>query len=280
MPGRTRVFLMGMLDSVGVLEPSRDLFNWFRYLLSFRVRRDNADFIRRGAPDGLPIPTPRLMHLVSGYYRLESLYTNGRHGAECIRRILERNGVVLESLGSIYDFGCGCGRVVRFWAGLGRPKVYGTDYNPDLVAWCSENLKFGTFSVNGLEGPLDFPDGKFDFVYAISVFTHLPDELQRSWLDELVRVTAPGGHLYITVLGTRHRAKLTDAEWARFNAGEMIVQWAGYPGTNICRVFHSERYFRERLVGEGRGAAVEVVDFVAGGAEDADRQDVFLLRKR
>ena len=54
----------------------------------------------------------------------------------------------------------------------------------------------------------------------------------------------------------------------------MIVQWAGYPGTNICRVFHSEKYFREELAG-----GVTVVDFVPGGAEDADRQDVFLLRK-
>jgi SAM-dependent methyltransferase len=273
------MFLMGALDSLRLLEPARDLFNRIRYLLAFEVRRDNAAFLRRGAPDGLPIPTPRLMHLVSGNYRLEDLHTNGRHGAECIRRILHRNGVAMESLGSILDFGCGCGRVARFWAGLTKTRVCGTDYNPDLVAWCRDNLAFGEFSVNGLSGRLDYPDGRFDLVYSISVFTHLTEDLQRSWLDELIRVTAPGGHLYITVLGTQHRPKMSDAEWKRFTGGEMIVQWEGHPGTNICRVFHPEKYFRERLVREGRGAAVEVVEFAAGGAEDADRQDVFLLKK-
>jgi cyclopropane fatty-acyl-phospholipid synthase-like methyltransferase len=186
----------------------------------------------------------------------------------------------MESLGSILDFGCGCGRVARFWAGLANARVCGTDYNPALAGWCRDNLTFGEFTVNGLTGRLGYPDGRFDFVYAISVFTHLDAELQRVWLDELVRVTAPGGLLYVTVLGTQHRSKMSEREWARYSAGEMIVQWGGYRGTNICRVFHSERYFRERLVGEGLGTAVSVLDFVPGGAEDADRQDVFLLRKR
>jgi ubiquinone/menaquinone biosynthesis C-methylase UbiE len=180
----------------------------------------------------------------------------------------------MEQLGSMLDFGCGCGRVARCWAGLTRTKVCGTDYNADLVAWCAANLKFGEFGVNSLAGPLKYQDGRFDVVYAISVFTHLPLELQLSWIDELVRVTAPGGHLYITVLGTHHQSKMSAAEWEAFGRGEMIVQWDRYPGTNICRVFHSEKYFRENLA---RG--VTVVDFVPGGAEDADHQDVFLLRK-
>ncbi len=274
------MFLMGLLDRLRLLEPARDLFNRLRYLLSFSVRRDNAAYLLRGAPDGLPVPTPYLIHLIGGSYSIPDFIANGRHGADCIRRILEKNAVPMETLGSILDFGCGCGRVARFWAGLKKTKVFGTDYNPELVAWCRENLRFGKFGVNGLAGRLDHPDDSFDFVYAISVFTHLPQPMQKPWLDELLRVTAPGGHLYITVLGTQHRAKMSAAEWESFTRGGMIEQWEGYPGTNICRVFHSEKYFRERLVGEGRGAAgVRVVDFVPGGAEDADRQDAFLLRK-
>lgn len=269
---------MGALHALGLLEPARDTYNRLRYLFGFRVRRENADYLRAGPPDGLPVPPPHLIHLVGGSYSRKEFVENGRHGADCIRRILSRNGVAMESLGAILDFGCGCGRVARCWAVLKRTKVYGTDYNPKLVAWCREHLGFGEFSVNGLSGRLDFPDGKFDFVYAISVFTHLPEPLQARWLDELVRVTAPGGLLYITVLGTRHREKMSAVEWERFTAGGLIVQWASYPGTNICRVFHSEGYVREELLPR-LSRRVEVVEFSPGGAEDADHQDAFLLRK-
>ena len=62
------------------------------------------------------------------------------------------------------DFGCGCGRVMRWWKDLESTRLHGTDYNPYLVAWCRQNLPFAEFSVNGLEAGLDLPDGHFDLV--------------------------------------------------------------------------------------------------------------------
>src|SRR3546814_2338282 len=50
-----------------------------------------------------------------------------------------------------------------------------------------------------LTPPLAFADESFDLVYALSVFTHIPLELQRDWLDELRRVLVPGGYLLCTV---------------------------------------------------------------------------------
>jgi len=71
--------------------------------------------------------------------------------------------------------------------------VHGSDYNPRLVRWCRESLPFADFRVNGLQPPLPYADGELEFVYAISIFTHLTEALQDAWLQELARVLAPGG---------------------------------------------------------------------------------------
>jgi SAM-dependent methyltransferase len=41
----------------------------------------------------------------------------------------------------------------------------------------------------------------FDFIYAISVFTHIDEEMQNAWIQELHRVLKPKGILLISVLG-------------------------------------------------------------------------------
>ena len=45
---------------------------------------------------------------------------------------------------------------------------------------------------------LPFEDGKFSFIYALSVFTHIED-LQDLWLMEMQRILKPGGCAVFTV---------------------------------------------------------------------------------
>ncbi len=75
-------------------------------------------------------------------------------------------------------------RVARHWAAVPGPEVHGCDYNPELVEWCASNLCSlrGDFR-NELAPPLPYVSGSFDLIYALSVFTHLDDALQRAWLD-------------------------------------------------------------------------------------------------
>jgi ubiquinone/menaquinone biosynthesis C-methylase UbiE len=44
-------------------------------------------------------------------------------------------------------------------------------------------------------------DGTFDLIYAISVFTHLDEDLQHVWLGELQRVARPGAVCIFSVQG-------------------------------------------------------------------------------
>jgi SAM-dependent methyltransferase len=242
------------------------------YLLKFRFR--NARFKKQGLlPDGLPTPPPQLIFLVTAHYDKECFYERGAQGAECIKNILKKNGLGINSFGSILDFGCGCGRVLRHWKTLSGPKIYGSDYNPSLVTWCQKSLSFAEVKQNKPHAKLDYENDKFDFIYVISVFTHLSENLQNFWIDELTRVLKPGGYLLITVHGTTHLNQLSPEERRKFESGQLVVWGPEFLGTNLCGTFHSEAYVRKWL-----RQKLTVVDFVPGGAKDAD-QDQYLLQK-
>jgi len=125
-----------------------------------------------------------------------------------------------------------------------------------------------------LEPPTEFPDDTFDFIYGISVLTHLPEMLQFAWMNELSRVLKPGGLLYITTHGEYYMRRLNEQETRLFLSGELIVKLAAYPGTNFCTTFHPESYVRHKLASQ-----FVVVDFAPQGAEGSPQQDAYLLKK-
>jgi len=149
--------------------------------------------MRNEVEGGPPIPPPEEIHLVTGAKDTTWFIESGRAHVRIFRELLEKNGLDIESFDSLLDFGCGCGRMVRHWNTLEDTEVHGTDYNPRLVSWCEENLDFASFEVNELEGRLGYEDGKFDFVYALSVFTHLTEAQCFHWIKELSRALRPGG---------------------------------------------------------------------------------------
>lgn len=252
---------------------AQDIYNRCRYLIDFNIQSRNARFKNQGLPDGLPAPLPQLIYLVTGQYDIESFYQNGVQGSESIKSILENNGLEINAFESILDFGCGCGRIMRHWKTLSGPKLYGSDYNPLLVNWCKKSLTFAEFKLNISCSMLDYNDDKFDFIYVISVFTHLDEQLQRFWIRELSRILNPGGYLYITVHGTTRLHQLTPRQRQAFESGQIVVVNEKDSGTNRCGTYHPEQYVRQKLCKD-----LTVVDFVPGGAKDAN-QDAFLLQK-
>ncbi len=237
-----------VLDRLQLGASARNGLNYLKYISSPKLLRRNARFRRNGAPDGLPVQTPGQAYLICGQYDLEAMYYNGRKGAEWIIDLLEKNGLDMDGFNDILDFGCGCGRVLRFWKNLTHTRVYGTDYNPSLIKWCENNLPFARVSVNGACSRTDYSDNFFDLVYAISVFTHLSMEMQSFWLDELIRITKPGGYIILTVHGVSRTSALSEEQLKQFRNGELVVRGEKYFGTNICGAYHP-RHYLERLAG-------------------------------
>lgn len=260
------------LDKFQLGASARNINNFLKYITNLKLLQRNSRFRRNGAPDGLPVQTPGLAYLVCGQYDLEAMYHNGRKGAEWITALPERNELRMDDFNKVLDFGCGCGRVMRFWKDLTNVKVYGTDYNPSLIKWCTDNLPFTSVSVNNASSRTGYTDNFFDLVYAISVFTHLSGEMQSYWLGELIRITKPGGFIIITVHGESRTSVLTEEQQKRFRDGTLVVRGERYFGTNICGAYHPRHYI-EKLSG---GSIIEI-DYLKRGATDAD-QDVYLFQ--
>ena len=227
--------------------------------------------LRPGKPaqvDGPPLPPRRLMVRVAGTADAEWFLRSGRAAYDAIT-----SHVPLEGDESILDFGCGCGRVTRYWADFSG-SVAGSDVSRKAIDWCRENLGFASFLHNGLAPGLETDDDSFDLIYALSVFTHLTDGLQLAWRDELHRVLRPGGRLLITTHGRSYLSRLDTSEREQFERGELVVRWADIPGTNLCSAYHPERYLRETFA---RGFTF--VELAPEGARGNPTQDLVLLRK-
>jgi SAM-dependent methyltransferase len=235
-----------------------------------------ALIVRKAA--GQPLPPVKKIYAVIGAGPPGSAAFRyafvGQQTYDMILAVLLANDVTVD--GDVLDFGCGSGRVIRWWRDHGTGAVVGSDYNPHLVEWCRTHLRGFEFAVNGVDPPLDHPDGRFALVYAMSVFTHLDEPRQRSWLAELRRVTAPDGHLVVTTHGTRFWNALTPDERSRFAGGETVIHMAdSRVGSNIYSTFQSGENFRA-LVDE---AGLKVVDYIPWGAFGGRGQDLWLLRR-
>jgi SAM-dependent methyltransferase len=270
MPSRlrsARLATLRALDRVSLLAPV------YRAYEAFRSARGAGE----GALDagGLPVPPSRLRVQVAGTPGLEWFLESGRKQAEIIRAAAERHGPELGELERMLDFGCGCGRVLRHWSGLEGPEIHGSDFNERLVEWCEANLPFVAASVNQLEPPLAYEPDRFDLLYAVSVFTHLPRDLERAWIDELARIVKTGGLLVLTTHGDSYADRLDPDERAEYDSGESVVRWPRVAGSNLCTTFHPEPYVRERLAPK-----LELLEFTPqGGTVGSRRQDLAVFRK-
>jgi SAM-dependent methyltransferase len=220
------------------------------------------------------VPPPRLIVRVAGTPDAAWFLESGRLAARAIRAALARAGRPVEELEAMLDFGCGCGRVTRRWASLNGTAVHGSDRSEDAVEWCRRNLPFARFEQNGLAPPLAFDDAAFDLAYGLSVFTHLPEELQVGWLHELSRVLRPGGRLLLTTHGDRYRGRLGPAERARYDAGEIVVRWQEVAGSNLCAAYHPAGSLARLAAGR-----FEEIAFVPEGAKGNPHQDVHVFRR-
>lgn len=223
--------------------------------------------------DGLPLPPALLRVRVVGSGDPGVFLRKGAAHSNLIASAVAAAHAPIEGAQRILDFGCGCGRILRYWRDL-PGEVYGSDHDAGLIRWCEANLTFAHFAVNGLTPPLGYANDSFDLVYAFSVFTHIPGRLQRPWFEELARVTRPGGHLFLTTHGDGYAdTRLIGSEREAFRAGRLVTRDEDAAGSNACAAFHPVSYVRDELSQGMTEARFE------RGREGGLMQDVWLFRK-
>jgi len=157
----------------------------------------------------IAIPPKHLQIRVAGIYNAR-FFISGKNMINDVERILESNGETLFKYGKILDFGCGCGRLMIPLGFMVSPeKIFGTDIDKNAIRWLESHYpSFQNLDVNRAKPPTKYSDGMFDFVYGVSVFTHLPEKMQNAWLEELSRILKPGGFGVFTTHGEKHYSKL------------------------------------------------------------------------
>jgi SAM-dependent methyltransferase len=204
---------------------------------SERSRAIRAGREKRSYVDGLAVPPAHLRVLVAGTAEIDWFLRSGKAQAGYLHELLDTVASPLDEMDAVLDFGCGCGRIARWFSHVTRPQINGCDYNRELVEWCDSNLNFMRVRKTELEPPLPFPDASFDFIYAFSVFTHLSVDLAARWMAELRRILRPSGFVWFTVHGEGFADRLLPEEHARFAAGEIIVRLPEIEGTNLCSAY-------------------------------------------
>jgi SAM-dependent methyltransferase len=179
----------------------------------------------------------------------------------------------------VLDFGCGAAKNTRLLRGIDGVRVVGTDVNAAQIEWARKHVPGVEFHVNELQPSLRFaPDDEFDLVTAASVFTHIPLDLQRAWLDEIRRILRPGGYFLCTVAGSYHigiqlspelRHRLREEGGVTLGPEDPGVSYAT-KAAGSCDVFQT----REEVL-RVFGNAFEVLDYSA----KTSGQDHLVLRK-
>jgi SAM-dependent methyltransferase len=147
----------------------------------------------------------------------------GQEIARVIRVAMRRHGKFLSKSESVLDFGCGWGRVIRYFDRV--PNLWGIDVSENAIKACRETIPSARFALVDPLGPSSFDDQTFDLIYAFSVFSHLSEEAHLCWLEEFERILKPGGLLILTTLKRsfiKHCVELTLEDpaslpsWQRF----------------------------------------------------------------
>jgi SAM-dependent methyltransferase len=108
----------------------------------------------------------------------------------------------IEDAAAILDFGCGWGRIIRFFLKDVHPScLFGADPSEEVINLCRSGNRWCSFELIPTKPPTCFRDNIFDLIYSFSVFSHLSEEAHQIWLLELRRILKPGGLMIATTRG-------------------------------------------------------------------------------
>jgi SAM-dependent methyltransferase len=225
------------------------------------------------------------MFLNSSSEEVASYAERARNVLALIDEALALGGRSFDDIGRWLDFGCGYGRVLRFLLERVPPeRVSATDVIDEGVAFCRS--EFGVTALHSARELETTRFGSFDFIYAISVITHLNEPNSRAFLKVIGDSLAADGIALFTTHGRwslDHVGLYGDelepraAEFAR-SVAEHGIAYVRYPfAPDDYGVTWHSREFIDETMAELHGGAVVPLLFKPHGLDG--HQDVFAFRR-
>ena len=194
----------------------------------------------------IPLPPDALMIAVVAHANHADFARSRINGPVQMLRDLTDAGLDPAELVDVLDFGCGCGRFLAGWVMNGsKMRLHGCDYNPEFVDWCNGQIPGVNVRINRLGQALPFENDSFDFVYLLSVFTHLSVGEQARLVSEFQRVLRPGGYVYVTFHGDYfYRTMFPQIERGEeiFRRDGFLIHNQNFEGENDCWTLHSPEH--------------------------------------
>ncbi len=239
------------------------------------------DWRDRQKSSSIAIPPAKLRHRVHGSLYKESFIQAGKSVAQDLKNLCATIGRDIYSFESVLDFGCGCGRVLSNLQNIDTQcRFYGTDIDQELIKWCKSNLPNIQWSTNGFQPPLPFAENTFDLIYAISVFTHLNEELQNSWLAELQRVARPGAIIILSVHGDNMITQLAKSYQDQIYSKGFLYLTGATGALKLDKLpdFYQTTYHTKEYIRREWANYCEVISHIDRGIHN--HHDAVLLRAR
>jgi SAM-dependent methyltransferase len=183
---------------------------------------------------------------------IELYFVSGRDSAEKLRDLLGEVGFRPDQRLSLLEFASGFGCVSRHLRHvLPRAKVLACDIHSEAIrfVWSQLHVKAQLSSPVPEALPID---RRFDVVFALSFFSHVPPATWGRWLSALYRRVAPGGVLIFTTHGSTSAplcggpAEPEGGIWFHPVSEQKDLDGSEY-GTTVVTPEYVEKQVRERL---------------------------------
>lgn len=200
------------------------------------------------------------------------------------------------------DIGCGIGRLaVPLTSYLTQEGSYeGFDVVKSGIDWCNKHIKsrhpnfnfrhidlkndLYNLSTNDEAKNLVFPyeDSEFDFVFLISVFTHMMPEDMVSYLHQIHRVLKNGGVCFATyfIMNKENKKLMEESDVIKFNFdfGHYYLHNRSVKEANIA---FKEEYLNDLFAEKGFSVVNKYFGYWSGRekAKTIDFQDIVILTK-
>jgi len=199
----------------------------------------------------------------------------------------------------ILDFGCGWGRITRFFFNnVKGENVVGVDVQQDLVKFCRKRMHHGKYYVINPLPPAKLPKNSFDLIFAHSVLSHLEEGVAMEWIKEFARLLKPGGIVVITTWGKtfldrcealRNQAQgVTHNIWAQafvhvekakedYDQGKFLFEPGPREGGPLDKAFFGLALIPRQYVEKEYTKHLKLLDFVDEKVKDP--QAMFVMQK-
>jgi SAM-dependent methyltransferase len=157
---------------------------------------------------------------------------------------------------TIVDIGCGCGRYAQFLrdyrykSEVFTGRYVGIDVDHEMLDWCKnhfDSLRFefhrSTHSSRAYRANADgnsyyklpVNDSSTDFVFSVSLFTHLLENEMVNYCRESWRVLKPGGHMVMYFFSIDHPPPTYgDRHTFKYQIGQAFVESASIPEAAVA----------------------------------------------